>query len=562
MSAPESTISTTEGSSTNNISLVTPQGIVDEKTDKTAAVNLPAQQQAETDVSVEVIVDDSAEKKRKLSDHSDKDGEGGGEDQGEEEDEYPSDNQDEESGSEDDAGGKVGDDAQVTKKARQPGRSKEEKAAEDWALMVEALNGFCEKHGHCNVPFFYETMLSNGKKCQLGFWLGTQRKYKKQGKLPAEHLAVLQAFVDQGKLKWSFRTNPLVQNPVTDAMGDAERWELMYTALVRYGEENGHCNVPHHIGFTLDEGGDSGPTSLVRLGFWLGTQRKYKKAGKLKPEYEARLHELVNEGKLKWSMRSKATKKRNFSLTGPNSIVPNPVQTQNHPHQQIQIHQTQQPTSSMILNMQPPIHGLMKQALSSQMQAQIHSHMQAAQAQLLQQAQLRNQTSQAYMQLQQAHMQEHQQRFQQQQQYQMQLQQQQQQQQKYQQQQQLQQQQLQQQQQLNQHQYQQQLQHQHMHQQQHMHHPSAVAFQRQAELQQSYLHSQIQAQIQAQLQAQMKAQMQAAQMHLPPGSMQHVQSQQQMMLNRADLLRHQHLSSLAPPQTSNVMIDDDGTVII
>ena len=28
----------------------------------------------------------------------------------------------------------------------------------------------------------------------------------------------------------------------------------MYTALVRYGEENNHCNVPHHIGFTLDEG--------------------------------------------------------------------------------------------------------------------------------------------------------------------------------------------------------------------------------------------------------------------------------------------------------------------
>jgi hypothetical protein len=33
------------------------------------------------------------------------------------------------------------------KKPKLPIRSKEEKAAEDWALMVEALNAFCEKHG-------------------------------------------------------------------------------------------------------------------------------------------------------------------------------------------------------------------------------------------------------------------------------------------------------------------------------------------------------------------------------------------------------------------------------
>jgi len=380
-------------------------------------------------------------------------------------------------------------------------------------------------------------------------------------------LAVLQAFVDQGKLKWSFRTNPLVQNPVTDAMGDSERWELMYTALVRYGEENSHCNVPHHIGFTLDEGGDNGPTSLVRLGFWLGTQRKYKKAGKLKPEYEARLQELVNEGKLKWSMRSKAAKKKNFYPGAPQSLssslpaahsntaqIHNHSQPHTHHHQQVQ-----QPTSSMVLNMQQPIHGLMTPAMSSHMQAHLQSQMQAAQVQLLQQAQLHSQTTQAYIHMQHAQLQEHQQRLQQHQQYQMQhLQQQQQQQQQHQQMHH---------QHYQQHQLKQQLQ-QHIQQQQHMHqqqmqHPSARALQRQAELQQSYLHTQIQAQIQAQLQAQMKAQMQAAQMHLPPGNMQqsHTQ-QQQMILGHAahDLLRQQHVQPI--PQNNNVMIDDDGNVII
>ena len=97
-------------------------------------------------------------------------------------------------------------------------------------------------------------------------------------------------------------------------MDDEERWDLMFHALVKYGEENGDCNVPHHIGFCFDPNGimprelpktlKLPKNQVLRLGFWLGTQRKYKKIGKIKPEYEARLQRLVDDGKLKWEMRN------------------------------------------------------------------------------------------------------------------------------------------------------------------------------------------------------------------------------------------------------------------
>ena len=81
----------------------------------------------------------------------------------------------------------------------------------------------------------------------------------------------------------------------------------MYSALVKYGEEHGDCNVPHHVGFNIGIGAESSE-SLVRLGFWLGTQRKYRKNGKLKPEHERRLQILVDQGKLLWEMRKKSRK--------------------------------------------------------------------------------------------------------------------------------------------------------------------------------------------------------------------------------------------------------------
>ena len=102
------------------------------------------------------------------------------------------------------------------------GNLKVEKQERNWQMQYEALEKFCEEHGHCNVPFFYETVLSNGQKCQLGYWLGTQRKYKKQNKLPQKHLEILQRLVDQDKLKWSYRTNPVVHNPILESMSETE----------------------------------------------------------------------------------------------------------------------------------------------------------------------------------------------------------------------------------------------------------------------------------------------------------------------------------------------------
>jgi len=49
---------------------------------------------------------------------------------------------------------------------------------------------------------------------------------------------------------------------------------------------------------TFDDG-VNGP-NLLRLGFWLGTQRKLKKIGKLSADHDSRLQYLVNSGMMRW----------------------------------------------------------------------------------------------------------------------------------------------------------------------------------------------------------------------------------------------------------------------
>jgi len=154
--------------------------------------------------------------------------------------------------------------------------------------------------------------------------------------------------------------------------------------------------VPHHIGFTLDEGGDNGPTSLVRLGFWLGTQRKYKKAGKLKPEYEARLQELVNEGKMKWSMRSKSTPRRSRDgSSGASSTYDAPTTTH-----------SSQSMSQLQLQMHNHIQATMQTHLQQQLQQQAHygGNVNLQSLQQHQQHQVQMQQQQLYIQQQQQHL--------------------------------------------------------------------------------------------------------------------------------------------------------------
>ena len=77
---------------------------------------------------------------------------------------------------------------------------------------------------------------------------------------------------------------------------DNDKWQAYFDALVQYGRENGHCNIPQAGTFQLADG------TVFKLGMWLNKQRKDKKNNNLMPLREEQLQSLVNAGFLKWNM--------------------------------------------------------------------------------------------------------------------------------------------------------------------------------------------------------------------------------------------------------------------
>ncbi len=87
-------------------------------------------------------------------------------------------------------------------------------------------------------------------------------------------------------------------------------WARHFAALVEYGKQHGHCNVPLKTFFEcaipaggIGEGGEmTGEMTMYQgnLGFWLNRQRQARKgqghSKKLLPEREALLQRLVDEG--------------------------------------------------------------------------------------------------------------------------------------------------------------------------------------------------------------------------------------------------------------------------
>jgi superfamily II DNA or RNA helicase len=124
-----------------------------------------------------------------------------------------------------------------------------------WEEMFTALAAFKEEQGHCNVP------QSCSDNPQLGSWVNSQRTAKKCDRLPAERIQRLE---DLG----------FVWDPIDAA------WEEMFTALVTFKEEHGHCNVPQ-----------SHPAN-PQLGTWVGTQRSAKRRNRLSAEQIQRLEAL------------------------------------------------------------------------------------------------------------------------------------------------------------------------------------------------------------------------------------------------------------------------------
>ena len=73
-------------------------------------------------------------------------------------------------------------------------------------------------------------------------------------------------------------------------------WMVMYEALVRFGGEHGHCNVPLRFPRVKVNETDS-----AHLGAWLATQRREHLNGKMKPERLVLMQKLVDSNMLEWS---------------------------------------------------------------------------------------------------------------------------------------------------------------------------------------------------------------------------------------------------------------------
>jgi hypothetical protein len=89
-------------------------------------------------------------------------------------------------------------------------------------------------------------------------------------------------------------SEPTINKGWAEAHFKAELWDMRYQALVQYGKDNGHCNVPYAYRVKLPD------DSVTCLGQWLQDQRKEKRQGNLKPIRQEKLQLLVDEGLLEW----------------------------------------------------------------------------------------------------------------------------------------------------------------------------------------------------------------------------------------------------------------------
>lgn len=147
---------------------------------------------------------------------------------------------------------------------------------------------------------------------RLGRWLDNQRQFKKNNKLPAEREAQIQILVDEGKMYWD--ASSLSASGKFKVLGGHD-WLRHYAALVEYGKEHGHCNVPQKSPYECDVPQDNVTGDAFhyngKLGRWLDNQRQFKKVhgGKLTTDREALLQILVDEGKLGWGVGDDSSKR-------------------------------------------------------------------------------------------------------------------------------------------------------------------------------------------------------------------------------------------------------------
>jgi superfamily II DNA or RNA helicase len=129
---------------------------------------------------------------------------------------------------------------------------------DSWDRAYAALQAYAEREGHSRVP----TQAVIGG-VQLGKWVSHQRTAYRNSRLTPEQVDRLERLPG-----WTW-----------DAQ--EEDWDQALAALARYAARTGSAEPPKsHV----EEG--------IRIGWWIGTQRKAYKKGDLSPERIARLEAL------------------------------------------------------------------------------------------------------------------------------------------------------------------------------------------------------------------------------------------------------------------------------
>ena len=139
---------------------------------------------------------------------------------------------------------------------------------------------------------------------------------------------------------------------VEAAEGDDYKWLSNLDLLLEYGDEHGTCNVPSDFVCQLADG------SEVKLGKWLNNQRRHNRKGTLRAYRKARLQELVDEGRLHWSLKDrlkeaeaagqKAVRKRAMSISGHCNTVCESEAVDAEVHQRFKSRYVSRPSSTPV----------------------------------------------------------------------------------------------------------------------------------------------------------------------------------------------------------------------
>ncbi len=133
-----------------------------------------------------------------------------------------------------------------------------------WDKMHAQLQQFQGEHGHCRVPTGWSANPG------LANWVGVQRARRSDGKLSQERIALLETL----GFTWRLGDHTGIRSPNED-------WNTMLKRLVTFHDECGHSVVPQN--YTPDR----------KLGWWVTTQRRNYRKGKLTDSQIARLNKLA-----------------------------------------------------------------------------------------------------------------------------------------------------------------------------------------------------------------------------------------------------------------------------